>query len=56
MNITEKFMTEFHNLYKPDAKTLYANTARIMGTAVIGAFVLKFVDTGFAVFLRLVMR
>lgn len=45
--------TEYKLLRKPDRKTLWKDTVRVVVTAAVSAVALKIVDTGFAALLGL---
>ena len=53
--IVRRLVVEYKGMYKPDAKTLMRTSAKVTGTAVAAALVLKAVDLGFGAVLALVL-
>lgn len=51
----KRLNTEYQRLHKPDRKTLWKDTVRVVATAAVSAVVLKIVDTGFAALLGLLL-
>lgn len=51
--IVKRLVTEYKAMHKPTFRTLVKDTARITGTAMAAAVILKIVDTGFASLLDL---